>query len=96
MAGAAEAAPQPDPGEHIPYKVLNPGEPKQLLQGNRFVDVYEVTFEGPSQQIDHVIVPVAKYNPAEVDRMIEAKLLESEGVAMLGAQPHADNLATDQ
>ena len=81
----------PDPGEHIPYRVLAQ-EPRQELVGNRFVDVVEVTYEGPSQVHSTVRIPEAEYNPASVDRIIQEHLHRVEGVAALGPVPHPENL----
>ena len=46
----------PDPNEHIPFRVLAQ-EPRQDLVGNRFVDGVEVTYEGPSGVVDHLLIP---------------------------------------
>lgn len=89
---ASQSLNLPDPGVHIPYVILDQ-QPRQEMQGNRFMDVMEVTYEGPSHVIDHVLVPQAEYDPASVDRIIQEKLQRVEGVAALGAVPHPENLA---
>jgi hypothetical protein len=82
----------PPPDVHIPYTVLDQ-QPRQELTGNRFVDVMEVTYEGPSHVVDHVTIAAADYNPASVDRTIQEKLHRVEAVHALGAEPHPENLA---
>jgi hypothetical protein len=82
----------PDPDVHIAYTVLDQ-QPRQEMSGNRFIDVMEVTYEGPSHVIDHVLIPQSEYDPASVDRIIQEKLHRVEGVSALGAVPHPENLA---
>lgn len=89
---ASQSLNLPDPGVHIPYTVLDQ-QPRQDMQGNRFIDGMEVTYEGPSRVHDTVFVPQAEYDPANVDRIIQEKLHRVEGVSALGAVPHPENLA---
>jgi hypothetical protein len=92
MADAEGTLNLPDPDVHIAYRVLDQ-QPRQELTGNRFVDVMEVTYEGPSGVVDHLMVPQREYDPATVDRMIQEKLHRVESVHALGAVPHPENLA---
>lgn len=83
----------PDPDVHIAYRVLDQ-QPRQELNGNRFTDVMEVTYEGPSGVVDHVTIPQREYDPAIVDRTIQEKLHRVESVSALGPAPHPENLAS--
>lgn len=88
----AEGLALPDPDVHIPYTILDQ-EPVQELRGKRFVDVMEVTYEGPSHVQATVRVPQNEYDPASVDRIIQEQLHRVEGVSALGSVPHPENLA---
>lgn len=83
----------PNPDEHIPYRVLAQLPREELTAANQFVDVIEVTYEGPSGAVGKIKVPKASYNAAEVDRLIQQELLQIEGVASLGPAPHPENAA---
>lgn len=83
----------PNPDEHIPYKIVSQQRREELTPDNRFVDMWEVSYEGPSGTIAAVKVPASQYTPANVDRLIQDDLHNVEGVHALGPSPHPDNLA---
>lgn len=83
----------PDPGEHIAYRVVAQQQRQDLTPDNRFVDVWEISYEGPSGTVSTVKIPARDYTPAEVDRQIEAQLHDVESVHQLGPAPHPENTA---
>jgi phage terminase large subunit-like protein len=92
MPNGTPALDLPDPNEHIPYRVLSQ-MPRQELVGNRFNDVMEVEYEGPSGTVDRITIAQREYEPAAVDRAIQERLHSVEGVHALGPAPHPENLA---
>lgn len=94
MLRVAEPVPAlnlPDPGEHIAYRVVSQDKNTELLPNNRFQDVWEISYEGPSGTIATVKIPDREYSAAEVDRQIQTQLHEVESVHQLGPAPHPDN-----
>lgn len=86
------AAPAPVP-DHIPYTVISQEKTQQLTPQGVFADVWRVTFKGPKGVHSYIEVPVDEYEPAEVDRKIEAELENITGVHSLGPEPHPENTA---
>jgi len=92
MASPGEQLQLPNPDEHIPYVIHSQRPDRELTPDNRFVDIWEISFEGPSGTVGKITVPDRLYTAAYVDQMIEAKLQQMESVAALGPQPHPENL----
>lgn len=81
------------PKPHIPYTGVRPERKRTFGPSGAFEWVYEVHFIGPNNYHGTVTVPESKFNPGEVDRMIEAHLDQVTGVQALGEQPHPENQA---
>jgi len=84
------SAPAP---EHIPYKITAQEKTQRLGQNGVFEDVWRVSYVGPRGVHSSIEVPVEEYEPAEVDRKIEAELENVTGVHELGPEPHPENTA---
>lgn len=82
-----EALALPDPGEHIPYRIVSQQQREELVPPNQFVDYWEVTYEGPSGTIATVKIPVREYSMASVNEAIQQQLLTTEQVHALGPLP---------
>lgn len=82
-----------NPGEHIQYRVIDGGiqEREELTPDNRFEQIVEVSYQGPSGTVHKVSMPKRLYTPAYVDQLIEADLHQHEDVHALGAAPHPEN-----
>lgn len=82
-----------EPPEHIQYKITSQIKSETFTPDGRFMTVWRVGFEAPNGVHSYVEIPVAVFNPAEVDRVIEAELDTIMGVHGLGESPHPDNAA---
>lgn len=82
----------PDPGVHLPYNVLSQQSREELTPDNRFITIWEISYEGPSGTVASVKVPDAEHDAAAIDRAIQAQLHTVEAVHALGAVPHPENL----
>jgi hypothetical protein len=92
MADPSESLQLPDPDTHLPYKVLSQQLREELTPDNRFIEVWEISYEGPSGVVGTVKIPASEHDPASIDRAISAQLHTVESVAALGAVPHPENL----
>ena len=93
MAGPADSLHLPDPDTHLPYKVLSQQLREELTRDNRFIEVWEISYEGPSGVVGQVKVPASEHDPASIDRAIQAQLHTVESVQALGPVPHPENLS---
>lgn len=84
-----------NPDEHIAYRIIDGGvqEREELTPDNRFVQMVNVSYEGPSGTVHTVSIPKRLYTAAAVDQAIEADLHTHEDVHALGAAPHPENAA---
>jgi hypothetical protein len=85
-------APTAAPLHHIPYKITSQEKTETFTPDGRFQTVWRVGFEAPNGTHAFLQIPDAQYNPAEVDRQVQAQLDTIMGVHLLGELPHVENL----
>lgn len=76
--------------DHIPYRILAQNLTEELDPTGRFVDVWTVTYQGPSGTSAYVKIPAASYSPAAIDAAIQNDLANIEAVHSLGAEPYQE------
>lgn len=72
---------------HIPYTLLSQDLTEELAPNGTFMDVWRITFQGPSGTTAYVRVPANQYSPATVDAAVQAYLTNIEAVHTLGSAP---------